>query len=936
MFSSELHTGWTVRNLKGDVPAEIVNVDIPATVPGSIHTDLLDAGLIQDPYVGLNERDLQWLHTTSWRYTTTFESHQAHGGERIDLAFDGLDTVARIVVNGVEVARTANQHRYYRFDVTSLIQDGPNCLEVEFSSALEYAREQADRIGLRPRAYDHPFNMVRKMACSFGWDWGPDLQTVGMWKPVRLERWSTVRTTSSRPLVTVDEHGVGHVAVRVDLQWADSSDATTNETQPSNEAATLVVKLGAAHGVSATQATVEVPAGAASALATLEIPDVPLWWPAGYGDQPLFDLSVELVAPDGASAGVYERRIGFRTVSVNTTPDAHGTPFTVQINGRDIFVKGANWIPNDHLLTRVTRTDVEARVDQALAANMNLLRVWGGGIYETDDFYQVCDERGVMVWQDFLLACAAYPEEAPFFEEFEAEARDNVARLTPYPSLVLWNGGNENLWGFMDWGWQEELAGKTWGLDYYIGLFAQVVAELDPTRPYADGSPYSPGFTQELAHGSTTAHPNDQFHGTRHEWEVWNRQDYLTHLEFVPRFCSEFGHQGPPAWSTLARSVSPEGRSKETEEFLLHQKAESGNFKLDQGAAPHLPLPQNFEEWNWVTQLSQAHSVSFGIEHFRSFWPYTAGSVVWQLNDCWPVTSWAAVDGDGREKPLFFALKHAYAPRLLTFKPRAQGLASSTSMTQTLDGSAIGAAGTGSSGAEAEVAGTGAGAGAGAEVAGTAAGTGPIGAGPGAVVQALGAGFGEDLPHGRDALGRPTLFVVNDSDEDWTGQLSLTRETFGAEVLVRELVEIHVQARSTARIGISDDLLTPVDSSAEVLVAELGNERGFHFFEELKNLSLESHALEVLVAEGANDGQALVTFTATSLCVDAALIPDRIDPGFVVDDQLVTLRAGESRTFTVSSRESGTVSVAQQVSEALADEERAHTIVRSVNSIRVD
>lgn len=669
MISDTLHTGWTLRATGGPVPAELAEPlagGVPAQVPGTVHTDLLTAGLIPDPYLDLNETALAWMHHTDWRYETTFTATSAQPGEHLDLVFEGLDTVATITLNGTTIGRTANQHRSYRFDVADLLVDGENHLAVDFRSALAYANEVADTLVLRPRAYDHPFNMVRKMACSFGWDWGPDLQTAGIWKPVRLERWTTARMTQVRPLVTVDAAGTGHVDVHVDLDLSSRDVARHGDL-------VLTAALDAAHGVGDHVATVAVAPDARTAVVHLEFAQAPLWWPAGYGEHPLFTLTVSLGTTDGDAYGSYTRRIGFRTIELDTTPDEVGTPFTLKVNGQPVFVKGANWIPDDHLLTRITREQLARRVDQALDANMNLLRIWGGGIYESEDFYDVCDERGIMVWQDFLLACAAYAEEEPLRSELEAEARENVARLTPHASLVLWNGGNENLWGFLDWKWQDELEGRTWGYLYYTQMFPAIVAELDPTRPYCEGSPYSPGFTGEIAAGVLPAvHPNDPDHGTHHEWEVWNRIDYTSYRNDIPRFCSEFGFQGPPAWTTLTRSIPEAALTKESPEFLLHQKADEGNLKLDRGLAPHLPEPASFEDWHWTTQLNQAHAVSYAIEHYRSWWPRTAGSIVWQLNDCWPVTSWAAIDGDERPKPLFYALRHAYADRLLTVQPRGE------------------------------------------------------------------------------------------------------------------------------------------------------------------------------------------------------------------------------------------------------------------------
>lgn len=649
MVRQELHDGWQMSATTGPVPAHIANKTVPAQVPGSTHLDLLAAGLIPDPYLDRSEEELAWMHRAGWRYTLTFDAEAPALGERVDLAFDGLDTVATVELNGHALGITANMHRSYRFDAREALRTGTNELVVSFRSALEYGEEVERELERRNRNYPHPFNMVRKMACSFGWDWGPDLQTAGIWKPVRLERWTTARLAQVRPLATATEDGTGRVEVHAEIERAGVGE---------NRALALAARM---HGH---EARVEVPPGEFCATAVIEIPDVALWWPDGHGDQPLYDLAVELRNDAGAALDSTTRRIGFRTITVDITPDEIGTPFTVVVNGKPIFVKGANWIPDDHFLTRITRERLARRVDQALGAHINLLRVWGGGIYEAEDFYDVCDERGVLVWQDFLFACAAYPEEEPLRSEIEAEARENVARLASHPSLAVWNGANENMWGYCDWGWREELGDRTWGYGYYTELLPRIVDELGPTRFYAANSPYSPH------HSLDQLHPNDEDHGTRHEWQVWNAVDYTAYREHIPRFCSEFGFQAPPTWSTLERWIHDEPLTPDSPAFLLHQKAEDGNGKLDRGFAPHLPRPATFADWHWTTQLNQARAIVFGIEHFRSWWPRTAGAIVWQLNDCWPVTSWSAIDGDGRPKPLWYALRHAYAPRLLTIQPR--------------------------------------------------------------------------------------------------------------------------------------------------------------------------------------------------------------------------------------------------------------------------
>ncbi|WP_029291429.1 glycoside hydrolase family 2 protein [Cellulomonas sp. HZM] len=644
MNRTTLHDGWTLRSAGGPVPRAIAEATVAAEVPGTAHTDLLAAGLIADPYVDLGEKALAWAHRAAWLYSRTLTIEPAADDERVDLVFDGLDTVATITLDGLEIGRTANQHRGYRFDVRA--HAGEHRLDVRFDSALEHAEAEQARIGARPGAYPHPLNMVRKMACSFGWDWGPDLQTAGIWKPVRLERWRVARIAAVRPRVSFTDEGAALVDVHVDVERSGLG---------AHEPLEVRVRLRSQ------DVTGVVAADATTGVVRVVVPEPELWWPVGYGEQPLYDLLVE-VADDA-----WDGRVGLRSVVVDTSDDEHGTAFTFVVNGVPVFAKGANWIPDDHLLTRITRKRLARRLDQAVDANMNLLRVWGGGIYESDDFYDLCDERGLMVWQDFPLACFAYPEEEPHRSQVEAEARENVARLSSHASLVLWNGGNENIWGHEDWGWKEKLGDLTWGAGYYYDLFPSVIAELDPTRPYSAGSPFSP------RRDPSEVHPNDPDHGTHHQWEVWNRIDYTHYRDDVPRFSSEFGFQGPPTWATLERAVrnadgSPLG--KDDEVWLLHQKADDGNGKLDRGMEPHLGVPAGFTDWHWAAQLNQARAVAHAVTHYRSWWPRTAGSVVWQLNDCWPVTSWAAIDGDERVKPLWWALRAAYAPRLLTVQER--------------------------------------------------------------------------------------------------------------------------------------------------------------------------------------------------------------------------------------------------------------------------
>jgi beta-mannosidase len=803
--TTSLHQGWTLTHTGGAAPSHVAGVTVPAEVPGTNHTSLLAAGLIPDPYLGTNEKELEWMWTTTWRYAVDLEAAGVRDGERVDLVFDGLDTVATVHLNGTQVGQTFNMHRSYRFDIRDVLTPGTNALAVDFSSALEYASSREQLVGERPRAYAHPFNAVRKMACSFGWDWGPDLQTAGIWRGVRLERWRVARLASVRPVVTVAD-GVGTVELHIEVERASDE------------------PLIATASVAGQEAHASLLAGETTTVVTITVPQPELWWPAGYGAATLYTLTVDLHTTD-EHLDTTTQRIGFRTIELDTSPDQHGTRFTVVVNGQPVLIKGANWIPDDHLLTRITRERLERRIDQAQAAHVNLLRVWGGGIYESDDFYALCDHKGMLVWQDFLFACAAYAEDDVTRAEVEAEARENVTRLAPHPSLALYNGSNENVWGWVDWGWQDVTEDLSWGLGYYDELLPRVLAELDPTRPYIPSSPYSTHPYDD------SLHPNDAHHGTVHEWQVWNQVDYTAYRNYVPRFCAEFGFQGPATWSTLQRTLSSAGFDQSSAEWLLHQKAQDGNAKLNRGFAAHLSPGTDFEAWHWVTQLNQARAVRLGIEHYRSHWPVCTGSIVWQLNDCWPVTSWSAIDGDEKPKPLWFALRQAYAPRLLTFQPR-------------------------------------------------------------------GADGGND-PHGTMAL-----VALNDTAADWNETLTFTRMALDGVECATATVHLSVPARGATTLAVPSHVLEATDPAREVLMADAGypgdsdHARAIHTFAEDKDVAYVGMDMHTDVT--ARPGGYTLTVTARSFVRDLTVLADKLAADAQVDDALVSLAAGESHTFVIT------------------------------------
>ena len=654
-----LPTTWTLRLLDGpdEVPKDIRNREILATVPGCVHTDLLDANLIPDPYLGTNESDLQWIGLCSWEYSAAFHvENDLLAYERVDLACDGLDTIAAVILNGDTLARTENMHVRYRWDVRSRLRIGENQIAIRFSSAVKYANAHEERLGSLPHVAlipTAPWNFIRKMACNFGWDWGPQLVTAGIWKPIYLDAWNALRISNVRPQVLEADERRAVIDIGIDFETTTSAD----EQRLSFTA--LMFRDSPDQPAGSAAAVVSAGAGRTRLLLEIENPD--LWWPVGHGEQPLYTLRV-MASPVGRAEHTADwvGRTGIRTAKLETEPDDIGQSFQILVNDKAIFCKGANWIPDDCFLNRVDEDRYRRRLQQGIDCNMNMMRVWGGGIYETDTFYDLCDEMGIMVWQDFLFACAGYPEEPPFPELIEAEARDNVARLARHPSLVIWNGCNENIWGYFNWDWQKKIGERTWGKHYYLHLLPRVVADLDSSRPYWPASPYS---------GSMDVEPNEATHGTKHVWEAWHGTEYDVYRNFKPRFCSEFGFQAPPAWATLDRALAKDQLEIESPGMQAHQKSKDGNARNHKFLEAFFPLPDDFDTQHYLLQLNQARALTLGVEWFRSLYPICTGTLYWQINDCWPVVSWAAIDGDERLKPLWYATRRFYADRILTFQP---------------------------------------------------------------------------------------------------------------------------------------------------------------------------------------------------------------------------------------------------------------------------
>lgn len=553
-----LHSGWTLTAMNPEMaPAELRDPlvsGIPATVPGEAALDLLNAGLIDDPFDGDNETKQQWIGDIDWRFTCRFDWHD-DGADRHDLVVYGLDTVATIELNGDPVAQTENCHRSYRFDINGLLHDGANELTVTFMSPVRYSDQAEQRRGYYPHTEHHAFNQIRKPSYTFGWDWGIDVANAGIWREIGIDSWSGVRLAEVRPLVDVSADGTGILNVHVVVERAGKGRVMSPMDAHSQQKPVPVHVTLEGYGTML-EADGSVDQGRNETTITIAVPEAKLWWPIGYGDQPLYAVSVTAGADLQAA---WSGRIGFRTTHVDTRADEVGRPFQIYVNDVPVHAHGYNWIPDDAFISRISKRDYERGIRDLVEANANMVRIWGGGIYEDDVFYDLCDEHGIMVWHDFMLACAAYPEDAETKEEVEAEAREQIIRLSPHPSLIVWNGSNENYVAYAEWGGYKQAlrdddrkpndygyGEKPWGDYYYSELFPQLLADLDPTHVYLPSSPMS--FTR-------FTNANWDTDGTMHIWDAWNRADYTVYADYTPRFADEFGYQAPPAWSTLAGDV---------------------------------------------------------------------------------------------------------------------------------------------------------------------------------------------------------------------------------------------------------------------------------------------------------------------------------------------------------------------------------------------
>ncbi len=648
----DLTRGWTVR------PTDSPDADpLPATVPGSVQADLLAAGRMPDPFVGTNEAESRRVARESWTYRCVFEAPERRDPEaRAALVFEGLDTFARVLLNGRPVGDADNMFRPWRFDVTGDLAAGENELVVRFEPTEARAAALAEAYGQALPANtpvpNAPF--VRKAPCHFGWDWGPALVPVGIWRPVRLEIVPRGRIGALDAWGLPETGEAARIGASVEADGPRTGDLRLS-----------VTVTGPGGGpVGAAEAALE----GGRAVAEVPVDGAQLWWPNGMGAQPLYRVDVRLVASGGTAVDERRVRVGVRGLELVREADTLGESFYFRANGRPMFAKGANWVPADALPARPTPGHYRRLLGACRDAGFNMVRVWGGGSYEAEAFYEACDEMGLLVWHDFMYACAMYPgDDEAFLDNARAEAEWAVRHLRRHTSLALWCGNNEIEWGWRAWGWRDRFPGRLW--DAYGRLFHEmlpaVVAEHDPRRPYVPSSPFSKGSAEDLALDS-----NGPDTGDAHVWTVWHGSlDPAKYRETSPRFVSEFGFQSLPPVETLRTAVPDEAMRLDSPEMLAHQKCKDGNKKIAAaldayfgGRAAERPIA----DLVYLSQVYQARAVRLGVEHWRRAAPRTMGTLYWQANDCWPVASWSSLDYAGRWKALHYAAKRFYAPYLVS------------------------------------------------------------------------------------------------------------------------------------------------------------------------------------------------------------------------------------------------------------------------------
>ncbi len=646
-----------------------------AQVPGTVHTDLLRAGLIPDPYYRLNERFVQWVDKSDWEYRTPFVlSEEEVSAPQLKMLFEGLDTYADVYVNGRLMLEADNMFREWEVDIKRVAQAGENELKIYFHSPITKGKELLNQYGLElPASNDQSLNgglcehervsvYERKAPYHFGWDWGPRLVTSGVWKPIYIVAQQGARIEDAFFIQNKVTQR------RADVTVALAVDASTPQKDAIVELYDVDTKKVIAHK------QVDLSKGDNEVSVDFSVKNPELWWSNGLGEPHLYQWQVRLRVGDEVQS-VWDEAIGLRSLRLVEEPDpAGGMSLYFELNGVPVFTKGANHIPNDLFVDRMTREVYENEIKNAADANMNMLRVWGGGIYENDYFYDLCDQHGILVWQDFMFACSMYPASEDFYQSVVEEAKDNVKRLRNHACLALWCGNNEidiawsNYNKYGGWGWKNQYTPaqrqEIWGAYERIfkEILADAVAEYDPMRSYRHSSP--------MTHTPET-HSNYGMldEGDIHYWDVWHGRKPIEDAHNVlGRYMSEYGFQSFPEMNTIEQYAEVADYSIDSEVMSAHQRSPIGNAAILEYMRMYYQVPNNFEDFIYLQQQLQSDAMVIAIEAHRQNMPHTMGSLYWQINDCWPVASWSSTDYYRRWKALHYGVKRAFAPLILTAK----------------------------------------------------------------------------------------------------------------------------------------------------------------------------------------------------------------------------------------------------------------------------
>jgi len=609
-------------------------------VPGTVQGDLVRQGLVPHPYVGINEQYVRDLESKSWTCVTEFKLDDVPAEENVELVFEGIDTLSDVQLNGQYLGSTDDMFLEYRFAVRDVLKKGKNVLRVHIKSPVREPAALEREYGKLGAVEESIRTYIRKAQYSYGWDWGIRLPTSGIWRPVFVESYKRARLTGCTASLERLENDGGIVKVSgYVVPGVDFGDARNCR---------VAVRVD---DVPVGEFPIQHVGDELSFEGVFSLQSIRLWYPNGLGEHHLY--AFEFMLNDGGVPVCSEQeRIGLRTVKLTREHDAEGESFIFTVNGKRVFAKGANWIPADSILSWIQSEDYSRLLHMARDANMNMLRVWGGGIYEDKQFYALCDELGIMVWQDFMFACAEYPDHLEWFRQLsDREVRATVRDLRYHASIVLWCGNNENNFGFDEWPMMgHKVNGEYLGNRLYLQDFLMICAQEDPSRPYWPSSPYG---------GDKS---NSSGYGDRHVWNVWSGwADYRSYADEDGRFISEFGFESAPDAKTIDFFAAKEEQNIFDPVVLSHNKKEEGQERILRFINAHFGLTTDFGAFVYLSQLDQAEAIKFGVEHWRARKYRTAGTLYWQYNDSWPVFSWSSVDYFKRPKALYYYTKKFYA-----------------------------------------------------------------------------------------------------------------------------------------------------------------------------------------------------------------------------------------------------------------------------------